>query len=253
MNTVIVRDVVIGEGRPKICIPIIGVTREEIIEEAKALGDFPADIVEWRADWFEQVFDVEKVIRILEELRVVLKETPILFTFRTAKEGGKKTISAKAYEELNQAAAATGYVDLIDVEAFMGDEVVKTIIEEAHQYNVKVVGSNHDFNKTPDKDEIVARLRKMQKLGADISKIAVMPQSKRDVLTLLSATEEMYTEYADKPIVTMSMAGMGVLSRICGEVFGSAITFGVGKKASAPGQIPAKELERMLAFIHKSV
>ena len=55
-----------------------------------------------------------------------------------------------------------------------------------------------------------------QELGADIPKIAVMPTCRRDVLTLLCATEEMYTEHADRPIITMSMAGTGLISRLCG-------------------------------------
>ena len=103
----------------------------------------------------------------------------MLFTFRTSKEGGEKAIEAKEYAELNKKAAATGYVDLVDVEAFTGDEVVKEIIEAAHEVNVKVVASNHDFDRTPEKDEIVSRLRKMQDLGADIPKIAVMPTTKK--------------------------------------------------------------------------
>lgn len=253
MNTVKVRNVVLGEGRPKICVPITGVTKEEIIEEAKTFENIPADVAEWRADWFEHVFEIGKVVDVLKDLREALKEIPILFTFRTSKEGGQKAIETEAYVELNKAVAATGYVDLVDVEAFTGDEPVKEMIEEAHKYNVKIVASNHDFDKTPDKDDIVSRLRKMQDLGADVPKIAVMPQSKRDVLTLLSATEEMYTEYADRPIITMSMAGTGLISRLCGEVFGSSLTFGAAKKASAPGQAAIKELDEILAFIHKSL
>ena len=35
MNAVVVRNVKIGEGVPKICVPIVGVTKEEIIQEAK--------------------------------------------------------------------------------------------------------------------------------------------------------------------------------------------------------------------------
>lgn len=93
--------------------------------------------------------------------------------------------------------------------------------------------SNHDFHKTPAAEEIVQRLRKMQELGADIPKIALMPQNKADVLTLLSATLEMQERYADRPIITMSMAKTGVISRLSGEVFGSAATFGAVKKASA--------------------
>ena len=51
-----------------------------------------------------------------------------------------------------------------------------------------------------------ARLRKMQSFDADIPKIALMPQSTSDVLTLLAATLEMQEQYADRPIITMSMA-----------------------------------------------
>ena len=147
----------------------------------------------------------------------------------------------------------TGLVDLVDVEAFTGDEVVKDIIEGAHAYGVKVVASNHDFDKTPDKDDIVGRLVKMQELGADIPKIAVMPQCKKDVLTLLEATREMAEEHADRPIITMSMAGTGLISRLCGEVFGSALTFGAVGKASAPGQMNASDLREILTLIDKSI
>ncbi|MDO5410950.1 MAG: type I 3-dehydroquinate dehydratase [Lachnospiraceae bacterium] len=253
MRAVKIRNTVIGEGIPKICVPIVGVTKDDIINEAKTFADIPVDVVEWRVDWFEGVFDFDKVKDVLKELREVLGETPLLMTFRTSKEGGEKAIEAQAYAELNIKAAQTGYVDLVDVEVFTGDEIVKEIIEGAHACGVKVVASNHDFFKTPDKDEIVSRLRKMQELDADIPKIAVMPQNKKDVLTLLAATEEMYSEYADRPIITMSMAGTGVISRLCGEVFGSALTFGAAKKASAPGQMGVKDLNTILNLLHKSL
>ena len=253
MNTVKVRNIEIGSGVPKICVPIVGVTKDEIIAEAKTFDSIPVDVVEWRVDWFEGVFEFDKVEDVLKDLREALGETPILFTFRTSKEGGEKAIEAEPYKELNIAAAKTGYVDLVDVEAFTGDEIVKEIVAAAHECGVKVVASNHDFDKTPDKEEIVKRLRKMQELDADIPKIAVMPQNKKDVLTLLSATEEMASEYADRPIITMSMAGTGLISRLCGEVFGSALTFGAVGKASAPGQMNAEDLNKILTLIHKSL
>ncbi|MBQ8803433.1 MAG: type I 3-dehydroquinate dehydratase [Tyzzerella sp.] len=253
MNPVIVRNVKIGEGIPKICVPIVGVTAEEIINEAKALQGLAYDMVEWRADWFEDVFEFEKVKKVLADLRKELDDAPILFTFRTANEGGEKSIDKEAYLALNQVAAASGDVDLLDVEIFSDEDTVRSIIEYAHDKGVKVVGSNHDFQKTPPQDEIVKRLQKMQELGADILKVAVMPQTKKDVITLLAATEEMVTNYAAQPVVTMSMSGQGVISRLAGEVFGSAITFGAAKKASAPGQIPVGELEQVLAIIHKSI
>ncbi len=250
MNTVKVRNVVIGEGMPKICVPIVGVTKEAILEEAKAITKLPADVVEWRIDWFENVFDFAALEDVMKDLREVLGDTPILMTFRTSKEGGEKAIEDEVYADINIRAAQTGYVDMVDVEVFTGDEIVKKIIEGAHAAGVKVVASNHDFFKTPDKDDIVGRLRKMQDLGADIPKIAVMPQNKKDVLTLLAATEEMANEYADRPIITMSMAGTGVISRLAGEVFGSALTFGAAAKASAPGQMGVQDLKQVLTLLH---
>lgn len=250
MNAVKVRNTVIGEGMPKICVPIVGVTKEAILDEARAITKLPADVVEWRIDWFENVFDFAALEDVMKGLREVLGDTPILMTFRTSKEGGEKAIEDEVYADINIKAAQTGYVDMVDVEVFTGDEIVKKIIDGAHAAGVKVVASNHDFFKTPDKDDIVGRLRKMQDLGADIPKIAVMPQNKKDVLTLLAATEEMANEYADRPIITMSMAGTGVISRLAGEVFGSALTFGAAAKASAPGQMGVQDLKQVLTLLH---
>ena len=250
MNTIKVRDIEIGAGAPKIIVPIVGVTKEDILNEAKTFDSIPVDVVEWRVDWFEHVFEFDKVEDVLKELRTVLGNIPLLLTFRTKKEGGEKAIYTKDYKELNLRAAKTGYVDFIDVEIFTGDDVVREIIDGAHAAGVRVIASNHDFFKTPAKSDIIYRLRKMQDMGADIPKIAVMPQSKRDVLTLLCATEEMVTDYADRPIITMSMAGTGVISRLCGEVFGSSMTFGAAEKASAPGQMGVNDLNTVLDLLH---
>ncbi|MBQ9632799.1 MAG: type I 3-dehydroquinate dehydratase, partial [Lachnospiraceae bacterium] len=198
-NTVTVRGVKIGEGMPKIIVPIALETGEEILEAAESVRDAKPDIVEWRADWFDGVFDFAQVEEILQGLRTALGEIPILFTFRSLREGGEKAIAPDAYARLIGDATATGLVDLVDVEIFVGDELAREIIEDAHSKGVKVVASNHDFDRTPDKDELVRRLVKMQEMGADIQKIAVMPTDSKDVLTLLDASEEMAGRIAEGP------------------------------------------------------
>ena len=125
MKTVQVRNITLGEGRPKICVPIVGQTKDDILLEAETFARIPVDVVEWRVDWFEDVFDTDKVLDVAKDLQTVLKDTPILFTFRTAKEGGEKAISNEAYKALNMAVAKSGYVDLIDVEAFTGEEITQ--------------------------------------------------------------------------------------------------------------------------------
>lgn len=253
MNTLKIRDLTIGEGRPKILTSIVSKNKEGILEDAKYFNTLPIDVVEWRCDFFDDVFDNEAVLEVLKSLRETLINKPILLTFRTKDEGGEKAIDNDAYKTLNIEACKSGLVDLIDVEIYKDEQMAKDIIKEAHDLNVKVVASNHDFNKTPSKDEIVSRLRHMQDLDADIPKIAVMPTCKKDVLTLLNATEEMYTNYADRPLITMSMGGMGVISRVAGEAFGSSMTFGAAKKASAPGQMGDSDLETVLDLLHKSM
>lgn len=251
-NIVRVKNIKLGEGMPKICVPLVGKTNEEILEEAKFLKNVKFDLIEWRVDHYENVEELEKVKEIVKALRDEVKEAVILFTFRSKKEGGEREVSDEYYAELNKVVAQTKLVDLIDVELFTGDEIVKDIVKTAHENDVKVVMSNHDFFKTPAKGEIINRLCKMQDLGADLPKIAVMPNTSEDVITLLAATEEMSTKYANKPIITMSMGSLGLVSRLAGETFGSALTFGAAKAISAPGQISVDKLATILEVIHQS-
>lgn len=253
MYTVKIRNLEVGAGAPKVIVPIVAKDTEGIVAKGKELTGYTMDMVEWRVDFFQDVFQAEKVLDTARQLREVLGDTPILFTFRTRKEGGEQAISIQDYTALNKAVAESGYVDALDVEIFTGDDVVRENIANIHAAGKIVVGSNHEFKRTPSQADLVYRLRKMQDMGADIPKIAVMPQNKADVLVLLAATEEMSSCYADRPIMTMSMSATGVLSRLCGEVFGSALTFGAVGQASAPGQIPVEQLQATLEVLHNAL
>lgn len=250
IEVVKVKQLVIGEGVPKICVPIVACDQQSILAEAEKAEQSKADMVEWRADFWEFCKDFEKVEQLLEKLQQVLKTKPLLFTIRTKGEGGEFAGTVEEYEELVRIASKTA--DLVDIEVFMKGLSAEKLIKKCQQNSSKVVASNHEFHKTPMQEEIVKRLQQMQEIGADILKIAVMPENKKDVLTLLSATEEMVSEYAKRPVVTMSMAGLGAVSRISGEIFGSAITFGSMERASAPGQLELVDLRNVLEIIHNS-
>ncbi len=248
-----VRDCMIGSGMPKICIPIVGSTQEEIFAQAEHLKTLSCDMAEWRVDWFEEYKDKEARMSVLAGIREILGNTPIIATLRTKREGGNKEIDFPAYARVNLSMAKSGYVDFIDVEAFSFGEISEELIGEAHRAGVYVIASNHDFKKTPPKEEMVNRLLKMQEMGADIAKIAVMPQAPKDVLALLEATEEMVREYATIPIITMSMSALGGISRLSGEIFGSAVTFASAGKSSAPGQMDVGEMRQVLRLLHQGL
>lgn len=258
INPLKIRTVVFGEGLPKICVPIVGTDQKEILSAASILKETPAHVAEWRADWFSGILDengkpnLNEMTKILKQLREILGNMPLLFTFRTAAEGGEKHIDFQSYRALNLAAAGKGLADLTDVELFTAGEQAEQLVEELHSLGVKVIVSSHDFHKTPDAAILTDRLCAMRSIGADLPKIAVMPQCRKDVLTLLEATDKA-SSCLDCPIITMSMSGSGVISRLCGEIFGSAMTFGSAGKASAPGQMDVQDLSAVLELLHKSL
>ncbi|MCU6747565.1 MULTISPECIES: type I 3-dehydroquinate dehydratase [Lachnospiraceae] len=249
MAPVRVKQIEIGSGVPKVCVPIVGRTETEILAFAGEVKNSSADIVEWRADWYEEVLCQNKMIKTAEKVRQILQDKPLLFTFRTKKEGGERDITKEAYAALNGQIIKNGYADLVDVEFFLGEETVGSVSSLAREYQVKTVFSNHDFEKTPQQEEILRRLKNMERAGADIAKIAVMPQKAEDVLELLSATLKA-VQSMSCPVITMSMGKSGMISRVCGEIFGSSVTFGSMHTSSAPGQIDIEALRQMLAVLH---
>jgi 3-dehydroquinate dehydratase-1 len=72
-----------------------------------------------------------------------------------------------------------------------------------------------------------------------------------DVLTLLTATLQA-GELLSIPLVSMSMGAQGTVSRLCGGAFGSALSFGMGAGASAPGQLPVAGLKAALALLQSA-
>ena len=251
MKTVQVKNVIFNEGSPKICVPLVGKTEKEILEEVDFLRAVDFDLAEFRADHYEFAEDFLKVQALLKKVSENF-DKPLLFTFRTKKEGGVYEMSEEKYFALNRAAIESGAIDLVDVELFSTPEEINSLIKLAKEKNVKVVMSNHDFFKTPAKEVIINRLVKMQEYDADITKIAVMPNCEEDVLTLLSATLEMKKAKGDRPCITMSMASLGVISRLSGELFGSCMTFAASRQISAPGQVSVNDARNMLNILKLS-
>ena len=248
-----IKNVELGNGRTKICLPIIARTKETILSEAEELKNSVADIIEWRVDFYEDIMCIEKTLETLTCLADVLEDKPVLFTFRTKDEGGEREVETDYYKHLIIEVIKQRKAGAVDVELFKEEGLLEEISGIADEYDMIVIASNHDFEKTPSKDIIVERLLCMKAKGAHISKIAVMPKNEKDVLSLLQATYEAKQALPEMTIITMSMGKLGVISRLGGGVFGSAMTFGAKTKelASAPGQVEAEQLKDILAIIEE--
>ena len=165
---------------------------------------------------------------------------------------GEAALTADQYAAFCAAVCASGCADLLDIEFFSAGERLPQWIAAAHAAGVKVVCSSHDFQKTPPRAELVERMVRMQQAGADLPKLAVMPTCRTDVLELLAATAEMADHHPETPVITMSMGALGAVSRLCGEAFGSAMTFANPGTASAPGQVPLDVVDAVLDSLRLS-
>ena len=250
MSCVNIRSCCIGKGRPKVIIPIVEPTETAVLEKAVEFSTLRADCMEWRIDCFEGAKDLGAIARCLAKLRVALKDKLLLVTFRTKAEGGKVALTHEEYLHFIRTVLATDCADLIDIEFFTAGAELPALIEEAHTTGAAVVCSSHDFHKTPPRTDLVSRMMQMQRAGADLPKLAVMPQSRTDVLELLTATAEMADLHPQTPVITMSMGALGAVSRLSGEAFGSAMTFANPGQASAPGQVSLDVVNEVLDALH---
>ena len=247
-NTIRLKNIILGDGIPKICVPIVGRTREEILEQAVVVAQAKPDLVEWRVDFYEQIRQEAERTETLHSLAAQLDTIPILFTFRTSREGGNREISVGGYKELNLWAGEQPEVQLVDVEGRWPELSASELVTGIQKNGCPVVASSHFFHQTPSHQEMQEILLELQRTGAKILKMAVMPQQPQEVLNLLQVTLEM-DQSLPNPLITMSMGKMGGLSRVSGALTGSAVTFAAVGDCSAPGQLPLEDLRRMLELL----
>lgn len=245
----------IGSGRPCIIVPLVGRTLSALEDEIAALPGSPAQMVEWRADLFREAEGVEDIVAVARRLRAATRDRiagglPLLFTYRSTREGGEGIAADRDYALLTEAVAGAGDADFVDVE--FDSPLGPTVIDIARSEGASVIASAHDFERTPSAEAIIATLTGMEEAGADVAKVAVTPHTPADVLTLLTATARR-REVARIPLVTMAMGPLGVITRLGGEVFGSAATFATVGESSAPGQVDADAVAAVLDLLHEQL
>ncbi len=246
-----IRDLVLGSGIPKVCIPLTGASLKDLIQEAETVREKGPDLVEWRADCFESL-DPAALREALEQISRILMPIPLLFTLRTVPEGGKADVSWEKYCSINLLAAESKKADLIDVEACRCPIKARSLISSLQEKGVRVIASSHDFQKTDSREKLKERFKDLEDSGGDILKLAVMPQCLEDVTSLMLSTRET-VESTKRPVISMAMGSLGAITRISGEISGSCLTFATVGAASAPGQLSLEDTRQVLEVLHRSL
>lgn len=231
---------------PLICVPLVARTRADLLADAALVVAKKPDVIEWRVDYFDGIESDALVVSAGLALREITGEIPLIFTLRSGAEGGNPvSLSTQAMNELQLAVIDQLPFEFHDIEMRQSTTLIHDLVRKVQARGGKTILSAHDFQATPDNDALESLFLRAHELGADVAKIAVMPQSPDDVLRLMSVTQRV-SQMLPIPIISMSMGSLGVMSRIFGGVFGSALTFASSAGASAPGQLPIEDLRAIL-------
>ena len=216
-------------SQTKIAIPIFQENCENVIKVAEDCIKKGADVLEFRIDALENP-NISEIKKTIEEINF-----PIIATNRINSEGGSfKGSEEERFEILYE---CCDIVDYIDIELQSDDEYIKKI----HEGNAKTIVSYHDFEKTPDLNEILYIVSKEHELG-DIAKVAFMPQDLEDTLTVLAVLSHC------EDTVAISMGDLGSYTRVMAAKFESPITFAAGTDVTAPGQIDIETMKALLTM-----
>jgi 3-dehydroquinate dehydratase-1 len=247
---IVARGRTLGNGQgPLVCVPIVGRDRIEILDDVSAaVGDSP-DLIEWRADFFDNVAAKKETLDLLADVRASAKGIPLIFTLRSEREGGERAkMDDEDVANLCVAVCQSQMADFVDVEMSAPEAHRSAVLAAARDNNMQVVLSYHNFEATPDLEELLGKFAHAEALGGDVAKIAVMPRDLDDVLVLLQATLQASRE-TSLPLISISMGELGAFTRAIGWYYGSAVTFAAGRKGSAPGQLSVKDVRNLVATL----
>jgi len=209
---------------------------DEAIEKMEKAAEF-AHLFEIRLDVMES-FDLARVIRS--------SPLPVLVTYRSVKEGGKgkADYTIRTHHLLKAMEAGA---DFVDVEFTMPLGFRELIWE--HRRKTKLVLSIHLMNRTPSREDLEKTFRKMAATGADMVKIVTRARSWEDNWNVLSLIP--LAEKTGVNITAFCLGPMGVISRVACPLMGGSLTFASLEQGeeSAPGQIPAQEMNRILEIL----
>ncbi|WP_236863615.1 type I 3-dehydroquinate dehydratase [Brevibacterium daeguense] len=231
---------------PAVIVPLTPRDAAELADQAaRAAATEGVDVIEWRVDALDEIRQSEELgvdgldaVRAAvtagwEALQSAASDLPVLMTLRTTIEGGYAPVTEEAYAALLDFFIGLGPT-AVDIE--FQRTAAEDLIARAAAAEVCSFASFHDFEQTPPAEHLIRLMARMEKAGANVAKIAVMPNHRTDVLEVLSVADRAQATLPI-PVVAIAMGRLGKATRLVGGEFGSAATFAAVGEISAPGQL----------------
>lgn len=216
-----------GDGTPFVAVSFDDTAT---VDDVAAARDAGMDVAEVRIDRFDAGFVADDPVGHLAGHLAPFASVPTIATVRSTAEGGGW--DGDDGDRLVRYRAALGVVGAVDVE--LGSSICADVVTTAHDQGRTVIGSFHDFERTPGRDVLEATLRRGDELGVDVVKVATTVDSPDDVRTLTG----FLVDHHQRGLIVIGMGSAGSSTRVAFPFLGSRLTFAAVGAASAPGQLP---------------
>jgi 3-dehydroquinate dehydratase type I len=244
-----------------ICVPtqIKSVNLDEISASINNAVRLNPTIIEFRFDYIDDVQNLNAE-SVKDLLGLVPRKIPVIFTFRTFKEGGKMKMDEKdRIKIIKKLIEARPYY--LDIEMNTEREIIIEIVNLALQNKVNVIFSYHDFEKTPAYEiaynniqNFVIKLTteygfSLDEMQGSLIKVIFKANSLQDNLIPLLLCKK--TSVGTLKIISFCMGNKGIFSRILCVLSGSFLTYASSDEQTAPGQINIQLMRDLLNTLTK--
>ncbi|TLG81401.1 type I 3-dehydroquinate dehydratase [Vagococcus zengguangii] len=230
-----------------ICVPLVGRTRDDILQQLPQIVDVRPDLIEWRIDYYENYQVIKEVAELLSDIRLQWGNRPLLLTLRTKNEGGQAEISPEDYLSLLIQYVTQLDLDLLDIEMMSVTDAseLKAVLKNK---NTTPVISYHNFYETLTEGATINLLKQMKTDYPDaIYKCAQMPKTFEEVLMIMAVGKKIGSK---QPLIMVAMGELGKITRVLTKSMNNLVTFASVTQSSAPGQLEIHILRDLMAQLN---
>jgi len=212
-----------------ICISIGRTRHRKVIAEHQALAQRGAELVELRLDYLGRQPDFTRLLKD--------RPTPTLVTCRRQSDRGRWRRSEEERLALLRA-AIVAEVEYVDLEIDVAEGIPR------YGKTQRII-SYHNFDETPDDEDLLKIHNELCRLDPDIVKLVTMANSPGDMVRILQLVQS-----SGVPTIGFCMGEFGSPSRIlCGK-YGSPFTYASfsSERELAPGQIAFDEMQDVYRY-----
>lgn len=205
------------------------------------------DVLELRYDLFPEL----EWSALAARVRQLKPETVLLATIRLKRDGGafENDLAPRRralWESLLEEPECADWFDM-ERESLADAEVLRA---KMRARKVKLLLSHHDFSGIPAESELTRFAGDCKRVGADGFKVAGMSLKTGDSESLYAFTEKNAMDFEWFSLFAMGETGRE--SRVKSLEFGANLTYGALQEALAPGQIPVREMRKMIDKLKES-